>query len=256
MEVALHWVGAHDEARARNELLRAAGEFDAACAYRDAATMARRALEQWPEGESEDERIGQAERDAFAAKAEQLIVKYSVDRAKLDAARGGPVREMLEGIGDKIRQCGDWLRDLFPDAKRDGGTTFGIRWIVIAVVALIVIALIILAIEVARRSKRAISSPSSSSPAKCALSACCCAAPNFLMPCSGACVTSRVSTKQSARSRRMVLPSVITRLRPFSSTRPRILDRHQRSSPRGSLGTSHSSSQRRLRGTAWGAIAR
>jgi len=73
VEVALHWVGAHDEARARSELLRAAGEFDAACAYRDAATMARRALEQWPEGEAEDERIAALERHgAWAELAGEL----------------------------------------------------------------------------------------------------------------------------------------------------------------------------------------
>ena len=41
-----------------------------------------------------------------------------------------------------------------------------------------------------------------------------------------------------------------------SSTRPRILLRHQRSSPRGSLGTSHSSSQSWLLATARGARAR
>jgi hypothetical protein len=65
------------------------------------------------------------------------------------------IGEMLEWLGEKIRQFLDWLRDLFPNVKRDGGATFGMRWIVIAVVALIVIALIILAIEVTRRSKRA-----------------------------------------------------------------------------------------------------
>ena len=64
------------------------------------------------------------------------------------------------------------------------------------------------------------------------------------------------STKQSARSSRTVSPRVSTRRRPGSSTRLRILLRHQRSSPRGSLGTSHSSSQSWLRVTACGASAR
>ena len=62
VEVASHWVGARDDERARGELLRAAGEFEAAYAYRDAAIMARRALELWPEGEAMDERISALER--------------------------------------------------------------------------------------------------------------------------------------------------------------------------------------------------
>jgi DNA-binding CsgD family transcriptional regulator/tetratricopeptide (TPR) repeat protein len=62
VEVSFHWVGAHDEERARVELMRAAGEFDAACAYRDAATMARRALELWPETHAPGERVSALER--------------------------------------------------------------------------------------------------------------------------------------------------------------------------------------------------
>jgi DNA-binding CsgD family transcriptional regulator len=57
VEVALHWAGAHEEERARKELLRAAEEFDAAYAYRDAAIMARRALELWPENEEVEDRL-------------------------------------------------------------------------------------------------------------------------------------------------------------------------------------------------------
>jgi DNA-binding NarL/FixJ family response regulator/tetratricopeptide (TPR) repeat protein len=62
VEVALHWVGARDDERARGELVRAADEFEVAYAYRDAATMARRALELWPEGDSVDERVSVLER--------------------------------------------------------------------------------------------------------------------------------------------------------------------------------------------------
>ena len=54
-------MGARDEERARVELMRAAGEFEAACAYRDAATMARRALELWPETHAPDERVSALE---------------------------------------------------------------------------------------------------------------------------------------------------------------------------------------------------
>ena len=68
-------------------------------------------------------------------------------------------------------------------------------------------------------------------------------------PRSAARAISIASTKQSARSSQMVSPRVWTRWRPRSSTMLRILLRHQRSSPRGSLGTSHSSSQSWLRDT-------
>ena len=46
------------------------------------------------------------------------------------------------------------------------------------------------------------------------------------------------------------------RQRAGSSSTARALLRHQRSSPRGSLGTSHSNSHKWLRGTACGASAR
>ena len=49
-EVAAHWLGAHEEERARDALLRA-GELAPPHAYRDAAAPGRQALELWPEGE-------------------------------------------------------------------------------------------------------------------------------------------------------------------------------------------------------------
>ena len=61
VEVAPHWIGAHDEERARRQLLRAAAEFEAAHAYRDAAAMARHALELWPAGEEVGERLAALE---------------------------------------------------------------------------------------------------------------------------------------------------------------------------------------------------
>ena len=57
VEVAPHWVGAHDDERARAQLLRAAAEFESVHAYRDAVRMARQALELWPEGEQVDDRL-------------------------------------------------------------------------------------------------------------------------------------------------------------------------------------------------------
>jgi DNA-binding CsgD family transcriptional regulator len=56
VEVATHWLGARDEARAREALLRAAEESRGVHAYRDAARAGRQALELWPEGEEEDRR--------------------------------------------------------------------------------------------------------------------------------------------------------------------------------------------------------
>jgi len=73
VEVAPHWLGAHDEERARRQLLRAAAEFEVVHAYRDAAAMARQALELWPAGEEVEERLGALERHgAWAELAGEL----------------------------------------------------------------------------------------------------------------------------------------------------------------------------------------
>jgi DNA-binding NarL/FixJ family response regulator len=73
VEVAPHWLGAHDERRARRQLLRAAGEFGSVHAYRDAAGMARQALELWPEDELAAERLEALERlGAWAELAGEL----------------------------------------------------------------------------------------------------------------------------------------------------------------------------------------
>jgi DNA-binding CsgD family transcriptional regulator/type II secretory pathway predicted ATPase ExeA len=61
VEVAPHWLGAHDEPRARHQLMRAASEFESVHAYRDAAGMARQALELWPADEDPDERLAALE---------------------------------------------------------------------------------------------------------------------------------------------------------------------------------------------------
>jgi len=68
MEVATHWLGSHDEARARSALLRAADESRAVHAYRDAARAGRQALELWPESDDRDRRIEALE--SYAASAE------------------------------------------------------------------------------------------------------------------------------------------------------------------------------------------
>jgi DNA-binding CsgD family transcriptional regulator len=57
MEIATHWLGARDDARARTALLRAVEESRAVGAYRDAARAGRLALELWPDGEEPARRI-------------------------------------------------------------------------------------------------------------------------------------------------------------------------------------------------------
>ena len=68
MEVAVHWAGAREPDRARPALLRAAAELRAVHAHRDAARAWRQALDLWPEGEDEEERL--AALAGYAASAE------------------------------------------------------------------------------------------------------------------------------------------------------------------------------------------
>ena len=67
MEIATHWLGARDAARAREALVRAAQESEAVYAYRDAASAGRQALELWPGDEEPDVRIEVLERYAHCA---------------------------------------------------------------------------------------------------------------------------------------------------------------------------------------------
>jgi DNA-binding NarL/FixJ family response regulator len=54
LEIATHWAGAGEDARAREALVRAAEESEAVYAHRDAVRAARQALELWPQGEAEE----------------------------------------------------------------------------------------------------------------------------------------------------------------------------------------------------------
>jgi DNA-binding CsgD family transcriptional regulator len=67
MEIATHWIGARDDARARAALVRALEEFEAVFAHRDAAAAGRQALELWPETEDPEPRIDVLERYARCA---------------------------------------------------------------------------------------------------------------------------------------------------------------------------------------------
>ncbi|HZB77655.1 MAG TPA: AAA family ATPase [Solirubrobacteraceae bacterium] len=63
-DVAPHWLGAHDEERARAALAQAAAQSEAVHAYRDAADAGRRALELWPDGAASADRTEVLERHA------------------------------------------------------------------------------------------------------------------------------------------------------------------------------------------------
>jgi DNA-binding CsgD family transcriptional regulator len=68
MEVATHWLGARNEPRAREALLRAALQSRAVHAHRDAAQAGKQALELWPDGDDEERRVEALE--AYACSAE------------------------------------------------------------------------------------------------------------------------------------------------------------------------------------------
>ncbi|MGH2906880.1 MAG: ATP-binding protein, partial [Solirubrobacterales bacterium] len=67
-EVAAHWLAARDTSRALDALLAAIDERARVHAHRDATRLGRQALELWPQGERNDERIAALE--AHAAHAE------------------------------------------------------------------------------------------------------------------------------------------------------------------------------------------
>src|SRR5690606_33774529 len=89
---------------------------------------------------------------------------------------------------------------------------------------------------------RASSRPSRNSPSNIDARREACAGVRASSPSASARSISSASTKSPDRSRRTCSPSVRTRRTPGSSTRPRILLSDQRSSARGSLGASQSSS--------------
>ena len=67
VEIAPHWLGARDDAKARTQLLAAGRRAAAMHAYRDAATMTRNALDLWPEHEQPHERLAALELHAGSA---------------------------------------------------------------------------------------------------------------------------------------------------------------------------------------------
>jgi ATP/maltotriose-dependent transcriptional regulator MalT len=84
--IADHWLAAGEPERARRALVAAAAGWCEVHAYRDAAQAARRALDLWPEGEDEPERLAVLERLGDCA---QLAGDFGeASRAWAEAAEG------------------------------------------------------------------------------------------------------------------------------------------------------------------------
>jgi DNA-binding CsgD family transcriptional regulator len=88
-EIAGHWDGANESARAQVALTKAAREFEALHAYRDAAKAGRRALELWPRGEEEAARIEALERYAGCAELAGELAEATKAWRELAAIRSG-----------------------------------------------------------------------------------------------------------------------------------------------------------------------
>ncbi len=97
-EVAAHWLAARDGSRALDSLTRAVGELSAVHAYRDAARVARQALDLWPEGERSAERIEVLERYArFAELSGELAEAARAQREVVTTRRSeGPGRALAD----------------------------------------------------------------------------------------------------------------------------------------------------------------
>ena len=87
MEIASHWLGARDGARAREALVRAGQESEAVYAYRDAAGAGRQALELWPSDEDPDVRLEVAERYARCAELAGDLTEAAKAWRELSAVR-------------------------------------------------------------------------------------------------------------------------------------------------------------------------
>ena len=98
-EVAPHWLGAHDDARARAALLRAAAESEAVHAYRDAAEAGRLALERWPAGDDDAGRAAALERYATSCQLAGELAEAARAWRELIAGAGGSAQ-----VADAQRQ--------------------------------------------------------------------------------------------------------------------------------------------------------
>jgi DNA-binding NarL/FixJ family response regulator len=100
--VAEHWARGREGDRARRSFLAAAGAYCEVRAYRDAARAIRRALELWPEGEEEGERLDALEGLGHCASLAGDL--GGAARAWREAAGGRRARDEQPQLGDTLRR--------------------------------------------------------------------------------------------------------------------------------------------------------
>jgi len=97
-EIASHWLAAREDERGLDALVRAVGELSALHAHRDAARLARQALELWPGGERGAERVELLERHALCAELAGELAEAARSQREVVAARraGGTGRALAD----------------------------------------------------------------------------------------------------------------------------------------------------------------
>jgi DNA-binding NarL/FixJ family response regulator len=111
--VAQHWADGREPDRARRAFLRAADEFCAVYACRDGARAIRRALDLWPEGGEEPDRLDALERLGEAAqRAGDLTGSLRAWREAASERRSrgepGPLGHVLRGVAGVLELQGRW----------------------------------------------------------------------------------------------------------------------------------------------------
>jgi DNA-binding NarL/FixJ family response regulator len=124
---AAQWEAAGETERARNALLDAANRSRRLHAHRDTAGLLRRALDLWPPGHAEPDRLGVLDKLGDAAQlAGQLPDAQRAWREVADSAAGTPAAptgaRALRKIANLHEMRGDWVHAL--DARQDAVTAF------------------------------------------------------------------------------------------------------------------------------------
>ena len=120
--IAEHWVAAREPRRARPMLLAAAESFFALHGYREAARALGRALEGWPEGEDEPERLAAVERLGECAQLcgelSQAIRAYEeVAESRRAAHDGKALAEAERRLASLYELQANWERALAARAR-------------------------------------------------------------------------------------------------------------------------------------------
>jgi DNA-binding CsgD family transcriptional regulator len=106
--IASHWLAARELERARPRLLEAAAAFCAMHAYRDAARVGRQALDIWPEGKDESDRIIALERFGHCAELSGDMAEASRAWEEVrDAHRAAKNHESLGEIARRLATAYD-----------------------------------------------------------------------------------------------------------------------------------------------------